>query len=215
MVLGSWFSYVAIGAVALAVVFIVSYIKKGQYEDEARTSIMAVIRRETGFPYRKVVTPTPDSWVRVGKGDYRLPVAKKDENGEPANKTRSPDLRVSPVIGEWDAYPANPFLGMKGLQTRIRKQDWWENDPEPITRREHRTQVTAIDAQGHTREMDAMNLGIRIQEAEARQKQMMDAFTNIPNKMLLYVLLGASVISSIIGVVMIYNLAKTLATKGG
>ena len=104
---------------------------------------------------------------------------------------------------------------MKGLQTRIRKQDWWENDPEPITRPEHRTEVTAIDAQGHTREMDAMNLGIRIQEAEARQRQMMDAFTNLPNKMVLYVLLCASIVSSIIGVVMIYNLAKTLAAKGG
>jgi nitrogen fixation-related uncharacterized protein len=193
-------------AIVLVVFFFVAFIKKGQYEDEARGSIMAVIRRETGFPYRKVVSPTPDGWVSVGKGDYRLPVEGKDENGDPVNKTRNPDLRISPVTLEWDVYPANPFLGMKGLQTRIRKQDWWENNPEPITRPGARTMVTAVDAQAHGREMDAMNIAIRIQEAEARQKQLMDMFSQTANKTLVYIMLGASILVGIIGAWQAYKL---------
>jgi len=192
--------YAAVIAIAVAVLLVVAYIKKGQYEEEARGCILAEIKRETGWPLLKVVKPTPDGWVRVAKGDYRLPIAKRKEAKE-GEKNNPDGQRLLPVILEWAFYPANPFLGLKVLRTPIRKQAWWENDPEPIVREEHRTEVTAADAQAHTREMDAMNIAIRIQEAEARQKQLQAALANQPNKMIVYVMLGIAILLSLIGIV--------------
>lgn len=207
--------------IGIAVVFIIGIIKRGQYEQDSKGKIMSEIRTETGWPLRKVVTPFPDGWVRVGKGDYMLPRVKKDGDdgsaesvdalvGVTAGEAQIVRQReqgsqpaiatVKTIITEWDRYPSSPWMGMKWTQVPIRKQSWWENNPEPIVRPKYRIEATAADAQAHTREMDAMNVGIRIQESEARQKQFMEALSNQPNKMLVYILLGANIIATVIGV---------------
>lgn len=208
---------VGLFGIAIAIVFIIGIIKHGQNEQDSRGKIMAEIRTETGWPFRKVAMPFPDGWVRVGKGDYMLPRIKKDgDDGElvgvlaGVTAEKAQEIRkggsgtavavVKTIITEWDRYPSNPWLGMKWTQVPIRKQSWWENNPDPIVRPKYRIEVTAADAQAHTREMDAMNVGIRIQESEARQKQLMEAMTNQPNKMLVYILLGANILASVIGI---------------
>jgi hypothetical protein len=219
----NWLIGIGLFGIGVAVVFIIGIVKRNEYEADAKGKILAEIKTETGWPYRQVVKPFPDGWVRVGKGDYMLPRIKGDEgeteamvgsllgvtaqeaqtirkggNGDGAQAQRIPVLKT--IVTEWDKYPSKPFLGMGWTQVPIRKQSWWENNPEPIVRPKHRVEVTAVDSQAHTREMDAQNLGIRIQEAEARQKQFMELLTNPKAPMIVLILLGANILATIIGI---------------
>lgn len=221
---GNWIIGVGLFGIGIAVVFIIGIIKQGQNKAEARGKILAEIKTETGWPYRQVVRPFLDGWVRVGRGDYMLPRIKEDEsevqvalvgsmvgmNAQEAQTIRkggngSGDTEVKripilkTIVTEWDLYPSRPFLGMGWTQVPIRKQSWWENNPEPIVRLKYRIELTAADAQAHTREMDAQNLGIRIQEAEARQKQFMELLTNPKPPMIVVILLIANILATIIG----------------
>jgi hypothetical protein len=217
-----WLIGIGLFGIGIAMVFIIGIVKRNQNETDAKGKILAEIKTETGWPYRQVVRPYPDGWVRVGRGDYMLPRLKEDEggvqvalvgamvgvnaqeaqvirkDGDGLGDRRIPILKT--IITEWDKYPAKPFLGMGWTQVPIRKQSWWENNPEPIVRPKYRIEVTAADAQAHTREMDAQNLGIRIQEAEARQKQFMELLTNPKAPMIVVILLGANILAAIIGI---------------
>jgi hypothetical protein len=219
----NWLIGIGLFGIGIAVVFIIGIIKRGQNEADAKGKILAEIKTETGWPYRQVVRPFPDGWVRVGKGDYMLPRIKGDEteaqvmvgamvgvnaqeaqtirkcgDGDGTQAKRIPILKT--IITEWDKYPSKPFLGMGWTQVPIRKQSWWENNPEPIVRPKYRIELTSTDAQAHTREMDAQNLGIRIQEAEARQKQFMELLTNPKAPTIVMILLGANILATIIGI---------------
>jgi len=221
----NWLIGIGLFGIGIAVVFIIGIIKRGQNETDAKGKILAEIKTETGWPYRQVVRPFPDGWVRVGRGDYMLPRIKGDENEvqvalvgsmvgvnaqeaqtirKGGNGSGDSDVKRIPIlktiVTEWDKYPARPFLGMGWTQVPIRKQSWWENNPEPIVRPKYRIELTAVDAQAHTREMDAQNLGIRIQEAEARQKQFMELLTNPKAPTIVLILLGANILATIIGI---------------
>ncbi len=225
---GQWTNIIiAVGlfGIGIAIVFIVGITKRGQNETDARGKILAEIKTETGWPYRQAVRPYPDGWVRVGKGDYMLPRIKEDDTGVQValvgamagvNAQEAQTIRkggngggeaevkrisiLKTIITEWDKYPSRPFLGMGWTQVPIRKQSWWENNPEPIVRPKYRIELTAADAQAHTREMDAQNLGIRIQEAEARQKQFMELLTNPKAPTIVLILLGANILATIVGI---------------
>lgn len=218
--------YVAIGAIVLAILLVVAIRKKVHYDDEARGSIKAVIKLPTGRPLEYIVRPTPDGWVRLGKlGDYKLAAERRIcecEHDEQAHEfaIKGEDIkegvrgkctqcvciefklkRVIPAIREWARYPSTPFLGLKAIQTEIRTQDWYLNNPEPITPSDHRTVVTAVDAAMHTREMDAQSVGIKIQELETHQRTILDALAKLPNATILYIGIGAAVLIPIINFV--------------
>jgi len=125
-------------------------------------------------------------------------IRKGGNGGGDTEVKRIPILKT--IVTEWDKYPARPFLNMGWTQVPIRKQSWWENNPEPIVRPKYRIELTSVDAQAHTREMDAQNLGIRIQEAEARQKQFMELLTNPKAPTIVLILLGANILATIIGI---------------
>lgn len=217
--------YVA-AAVAFILVglFVVALAKQEGYRQDVRRKIKVVIKRETGFPLTKIVEPMQDGWVRVDKGDYKLPDEDKQKqiyegltvqerlllrrgiSVKTYNKlTREEqhfilkDLQIVPPAMEWDFYPSNPFLGLKQLRVPIRKQEFYENDPRPITwLRDREPGVTAVEAQGHTRQMDALTAGIRAKELESKSRQMMEAFGRIANKTFVYAMLAAILVVSII-----------------
>jgi len=226
--------YAAVIAVAVAALLVIALVKKGQYDEEARNGLLAEVWLPSGRPVQRVIQSSPDGWVRMGRlGDYRLAVPRRicecghDESDhqfitvDPKTRVKTvsvkchcgctefKEAKVIPAIRRWAKYPSNPFLGIKAIQTWIRTEAWYLNNPEPITPTENRTKVTAIDAQAHTREMDAQNVGIRIQESEARQKQLQAAIENQPNKMLVYGGLGGLILLSVI------VLVQLIAMKGG
>lgn len=207
---------VGILGIGLAVIFIVGNMKRNANQQEAKDKIKAVVRRETGWPITKIVMPFPDGWVRVGRGDYMLPRIREgqgdDEEFLSAEDAQIKRIKsqtdggvaiksaIKPMALEWDVYPSKPWLGMSWTQVPIRKQDWWENDFHPIVREERKTEYTAIDAQAHTREMDAMNVGIKIQESEARQKQFMEALQGGVPKMHFYIIMGIVIVLLVVGI---------------
>lgn len=213
--LGSWYFnllYAGIAAIVIAVFFVLAWRRAGQYRQEAQGSIMAVIKRQNGFPLKKRVPLQPDGWVRVGKGDYMLPKTgeiPKELQEKPVEQWDDKDRllyrnerKVDETAMEWDRYPSTPFLGLKALQVPIRSQQWYENDPTPITWKGHKEPpVTAIEAQAHTRQLDAQNVAIRIHESEEREKRLVALFQTVANKYAVYILLGAAVIIGIINFV--------------
>jgi len=109
--------------------------------------------------------------------------------------------RVITAIRRWDKYPQRPFLGLSTLQVDVRTESWYYNHPEPITPPENRTLVTAVDAQFHTREIAAEMAAVEIQEQEARQQQLIKAIQAQPNKLVVYLLLGATVLVSVMNLI--------------
>lgn len=226
--LGSWYFnilYAGVAAIVIAVIFVIAWRKKGQYEKEASGNILCIIKRDTGWDLMKVVTPFSDGYVRVGRGDYKLPVGGKDflpeelpdgypldDEGNPLPKAQLSvedrlkfynERHLEPSAFRWRRYPTTPFLGLKALQVPIRAAEWWENDPRPITKRGDREpEVTAAELQAHTRQLDAQNLGIKIHEGEERERRFMQVFSSLCNKYIVYIGLGAILIGVVISIVM-------------
>lgn len=200
---GSWFPHLmnlAILAIVAVAVFGALFYYKGKYANEARGKIMAEVRMPSGWDHYEIVRPFPDGWVRIGKGDYKLApeVADKIKEGNPQPFT-IPSKR-------WAMYPMRPFMGLRWLQVPIRKESWYYGDPNPVMWPENQIQVTAVDAQAHTREMDAMKIGMAVQEAEARQSALLDAFRKIPDKTVIYVMLGGVALAVGIALVQIFTM---------
>jgi hypothetical protein len=227
---GSWFVYLMNGAILaiLAVIALVAIlVKRDQYAKEARNAVLCELWIPGGRPYQKLAHPTPDGWVRLGRaGDYKLAVARRlctcghdeNEHGLAENKatrqvgrgkcqhvgcecTQFEEGRVIPAIRRWGLYPIRPFLGLKTLQVDVRQESWWLNDPTPITPPDNRTTVTAIDAQFHTREQVAAEGAVEIQEQEGRQRAFVEAMQKMPDKMLLYILVGISIAVGLFGLI--------------
>lgn len=206
---GSWFPHLmnlAILAIVAVAVFGALFYYKGRYAKEAKGSIMAEVRMPSGWDYYQVTKPLPDGTVRIGKGDYWLAKSNKE-----AVKEGNPHSFIVPTK-RWAMYPMRPFMGLRWLQVPIRKESWYYGDPNPIMWPENQMQVTAVDAQCHTREMDAQNVGIRIQESEAREKRMNEVLSRLPDKTVLYIIIGGV---GIIGVITLIQLVQFLASQGG
>jgi hypothetical protein len=164
--LGSWYVVILIFAISIAVLFFIINWKSQQYHQDVIGKVKVVIKRTTGWPLIKIVEEMADGWVRVGKGDYKLP---NDDEQKAAFENLPEDQRrlllgerqVIPPAIEWSWYPKKPFLRITP-RVPIRTVTFYENDPRPITwLRECEPQVTSIVAQAHTRQMDALTAGIR------------------------------------------------------
>lgn len=234
---GSWFpimmnlAIVAIVAVAFGGLMIYY---KNQYDNQARGGIWADIWLPNGASFFKLVKPTVDGWVKVLKGHYKLSVSRQfctcghEESNHVMTRSDSKDrvgrlkcqvqgcgceafesARVIPNVRRRAKYPPRPFLGLKFLQADVRTESWYLNNPEPITWPDNRLTITALDSYVHTREMTADQSAAEIAENEARQRVWVDTIKKIPDKMVLYILIGASVLVGVI------NLVQYLTSKGG
>lgn len=229
---GPWFVYLMNAAVLalIALGVLIGILKKrGEYAKVSAGKILAEVWLPTGRSIGVLARPTPDGWVNLGKlGDYRLAgerILCQCGHDHPAHELmhkgknvirgrctvegceceRMETDRILPAIRRWGKYPSAPFLGIKTLQVDVRTEAWYLNNPEPITAPENRTTVTAVDAQFHTREMAAEIAAVEIQEQEARQRQLMEAISNQPHKMLVYVLLGGNIFLGILILIQIFS----------
>lgn len=237
--LGSWYMYLMYGAIAAVigiVLLIVSSRKREEYAREVRGKYKVVIHRATGHPLVKIVKEGIDGWVRVDKGDYKLPDDTKQREAfaklseidkrivltglspETIEKLTDEekhillgDRMVIPSSIEWDDFPDSPFLGIKSSRVKIRRLDYLTNDPRPITwLRDREPEVTTAEAQAHTRQLDAMIAGVRAQELESKSRQMLEAFQRIADKNLVYILLVANVIIGIVIAIMVKGIKVPL-----
>ena len=197
---GPWFVYLmnlAILAIVAIVVFVWMNVKRGQYLKEAAKCIQAEIIPETGQSrYYTVPLGANDEWVRIGNKRYKI------------DKTRR----------RWGVHPRLPFIGLRTMQVPIRKETWYEDDPNPAYRLkvplsgkkeednlltpEQRQQaentLTAAEVDAMVREETAVQAAAEAIETQHRQKELTNAIANQPNKMVVYILAGAAAFSGIV-----------------
>jgi hypothetical protein len=209
--IGSWYFITFAAAIGIAVTFLIVHQKTQQYRQFVVGKVKVVIHTDTGWPLTKIVEETPDAWVRVGKGDYKLP--KDDEQkkifdrlpDEEKHRLLGEKLVIPPAM-EFTYYPETPLLGIKSTRVPIRTAHFHENDPRPWTwLREHEPEVTAVMAQAHTRQMDALQAGIRAEELDKQNKQIMHVLGNLMTKTAQYIIGIAGIVLSVIILIMIYR----------
>ena len=201
--------------IALAI-YIIAARKRATYQREVVGKIRAIIKQPSGYPLKKIVSITPDGWVKVEGGDYKLPDTEEQKKAfeEAFEEVHGKELSelnaeerlqyfgeriIIPSAMEWGLYPSRPFLGMGWTQVPIREQEWFANDPTPITWLGHKEpRVTATISQAHTLQGDALHAGNRAKELESKSRQWMEAFRQIPSKTILYVMGAGAIVLLII-----------------
>lgn len=180
---GIWFVHlmnVAILAIIGVVVLVAIFVKKRQYQKEARRCVQAEILLSTGWPeYHTVRCGVNDAWVKLKGFEYKL----------------------NPLKTRWGMHPRVPFLGLSDLQVPIRRETWYKDDPNPIYRTSEVPDVTSAEIQAKTREATAIAAGAEAVEMESRQRQMVEAIANQPNKTYVYLGLGLVFVGVVVLVV--------------
>ena len=192
--IGSWYFVTFAAAIGVAIMFFIIHQKTQQYRAFVVGKVKVIIHRTTGWPLVKVVDVMADGWARIGKGDYKLP--REDEQKaifdtltEEQQKELLGERKIIPPAMEWTFYPETPFIGIKSTRVPIRTVHFNENDPRPITwLRDKEPEVTTVVAQAHTRQMDALQAGIRAEELDKQNKRIMTALGNLVTKNVQYVM---------------------------
>ena len=228
---GSWFVWVInLAVLSFIGIGILIWVlrQRNKHARDAYGKVLAEVQLPTGRSIYSLSKPSPDGWVSLGKlGDYRLAGERRickcgHEEGfhEMAVVAKTQEVihgkcmrcdcgefvidKLIPAIRRWGKYPPTPFLGLRTLQVDVRTEAWYLNNPEPITPPETRTTVTSVDAQFHTREAAAEMAAVEIQEQEARQRQLLEAIRNQPHKMVVYIMLGATIVLGIMNIVQVF-----------
>ena len=184
---GGWFVHLMnIGILALIATgaMIAILYKRGQYQKQAQVCIRAEIQLPTGWnEYHTVECDFNAKSLDIENFTYLLNSAHR----------------------RWDKHPRNPILGLTWLQVPIRIESWEKDNPEPIRPTYEKIIATAAEIKAISREVQAANSAMEIQEIDNRQKELINAITNQPNKMIVYVMLGAAVLISGISAFMLFQ----------
>ncbi len=176
----------AILAILFSIAIIAVLVKRSKYAKEANGSIRAEIQLPTGWSEYHTVPCNPDAKsVDVKDFTYML----------------------NPARRRYGKHPMNPFMGLSWLQVPIRIESWYLDNPEPIKVPEDKIVATSAEIKAMTREIQATTAAMEIQEIEARQKELTNAILNQPNKTVVYVLLAAVSLVSIITLIVLAQLA--------
>lgn len=194
----------------IAPVLIGLFIKCWWNMRRTRGCMVAEIWEPSGDTTRELVKPDPTGHtVAVDNLVYRLPRELSDEE---IKKFAEKGVRI---------YPRKRWMFMRNLPLPaipLRVESWERNNPEPIrpfygrvTEKgefdDSQLTVTASEWNIQKSAMRAAELGTFYQEMAAMTKEWTRAMTNLPNKIIVYLGLGAAALGSIIAAVMIYQLA--------
>lgn len=209
--IGSWFFVAFAASIGIAVMFFIMHQKTQQHRQFVIGKVKVVVHRNTGWPLTKVVDETPDGWVSVGKGDYKLPTDDEQKavydklSSEEKHRLLGDKLIIPPAM-EWTFYPETPLFGIKSTRVPIRTVHFDENDPRPRTwLREHEPEVTAVLAQAHTRQFHALQAGIRAEELDKENKRIMHVLGNLMTKNVQYIMGVGSIALNVVILVILYK----------
>jgi len=208
-----WFMIVFDTMLVLLIVMGLIFLRAWWTIRRTEGKIVAEIWGPDGFPVRHLVKPdkTGDT-VTLDDKVYRL---KEDKPADkPAN---NPNSHAYPSR-RYTKYPANPPFGIKPLQVILRIESWEYDNPEPIRPfygrfdengkfTDSQLTVTSTEWQAQKSVIQATGIAMSVQEREAREKEWARAMANLPNKMVVYIGLGAAAIGSVIAAVMVYQMA--------
>jgi len=187
---GSWFVWLldgAILAILFAVALILIFIKRNSNNKDALSKIRAEIILPTGWSeYHTVPCDVNAKTVSVGDYIYTL----------------------NPQKHRYGKHPMNPFMGLSWLQVPIRIETWMKDNTEPV-RGDYSHQVaTAAEIKAMTREIQATTAAMEIQEIDQRQKELTNAISNQPNKVIVYIGLALASLASIVSLILVWQLVS-------
>ena len=175
-----------------------------------RGCIVAEIWEPNGDTPREIVKPDPTGHtVVVDNLVYRLPRELSDEE---IKKFNAKGVRI---------YPRKRWIFMSNKPLPpipLRIESWERDNPEPIRPfygritedgkfDDSQLTVTSSEWQAQKSVIQAMGIAMSIQQQEAIMKEQQKLIANIPNKMIIYIGLGITVAGSVIGAVMVYQMA--------
>lgn len=173
--------------------------------------------------------------IKVGGGTYLLPRDAKDVNyplsaeekakkssdvevfGTPPSKRLGDQKGKEYPIRHWVRWPLKPFLGVSFLQRTLRAEIWDEGNPESL-RSFYGTinkegqfvghlHATASEITSIKNVAEAAGIVGQVEESRELQKIANKALTNQPNKMVVYIGLGAAIVGAIVIIFLIHQLA--------
>lgn len=177
----------AILAIIAFVIGIALFIKKGQYAKEAVGKLRAEIQLPTGWSEFHIV-PIDDNAKSVTVDNFIY--------------------MINPEKRRFGVHPLRPFMGLAWLQSPIRIETWFKDNPEPMRQAYDATIATSAEIHAITREIQATDAAMRIQEMDARQQQLENALANQPNKTIVYILLAVVAIIGIVNAAIIAQWAQ-------
>lgn len=165
--------------VALTFIILLAIVFEGWRNTKAtRGKMIAEIWEQSGFPVRNLVDISPDGkTVEVDGCTYALP---KEPTKAEAEKSEHyyPSRRY--VL--WGRLPVG--------KVTLRIDSWEKDNPEPIRPCYDKPVVTALEWTAQKRAIQATAIAFRIQESEARQKELEKSLANQPSKMVVYLGIG-------------------------
>jgi hypothetical protein len=171
---GPWFvglMDLAVLAIVALVVLVYIQIRRNQYRREAHQCIQVEILLSTGHSeFHTVKCGISDEWVEIEGIRYKL----------------------DKEIRRWGSHPRLPFMGLSTLQCDIRKEMFHKDDPNSIYRAKGTPDTTGSEIDAMVRAAAAVAAGAEAVEMQSRQKQMVEAIANQPNKNIVYALLIAA-----------------------
>jgi len=179
--------------------------------------IIAEIWEPSGFATRVMVKPEPNGHtVNVDHLEYRLPKELSEREFE---KETAELKKAGKPISQSHTYPRRrwvyrPNWPMPSIPMRI--ESWERDNPEPIRPFYGRVDkdgkfidsqltVTSTEWQAQKSVIQATGIAMSVQEREAREKEWARAMANLPNKMIIYIGLGALLLLSVISLLMMYQ----------
>jgi len=174
---GGWFVYLmnlAILAVVGIIVLVVIQVKKGQYLKDAAGKIQVEIWLATGYrEYHTIPCDLNAKTITIGGSTYTL----------------------NPNRMRWGRHPRLPFMGLASMQVPIRLESWFQGVKEPIAHpQEQVNSLSAQELRALMRQGRATLIARHSQLLEAGQKGLVNAIANQPNKVVVYALLGVTII---------------------
>ncbi len=184
---------VVIFIVAMAFIVLLAFVTENWRNTRAtKGKMIAEIWEPNGFPMRHLVDMAADGKaIEFEHGVYEL--------------TR--DLTEEQIkAGEAQSYPSRRFTTWGRLplgKVTIRIESWYKDDPNPIRPPHEKPVVTALEYAARTRSIQASAIAMRIQENEARQRELEKTIRNQPSKIVVYIGLGACILVGIVAIFMI------------
>jgi hypothetical protein len=212
-----WFVYAFDLVVFVGAFLLLLYLKAWwnvrKFKGKNAMKMYAEIWEPSGRRPKHLVEPDPDgATVTVKNLVYRLPSEKSEKEiaeamkeGKPASGSHIYPRRCWMEIPNWPL-PSIP----------VRVESWELDNPEPIRPFYGRVDedgkfldsqltVTSSEWAAHRSKITAIGIAQDANERAAREKEWLKSMTNMPNKMLIYVGLGALLILAVINLFMIYQ----------
>lgn len=172
----------------------------------AQGKMIAEIWEPSGYPVRRLA-----KWEKSGKTvevDGLTYVLKQETSEEEKQEILKGHGQESEEI-QPSIYPSHRYTGygIWPFRAILRIETWIKGNPNPLRPPAEKPEVSAAELTSIKNEIYAISLGMEIQEAQERQKQLTGVIANMPSKTVLYIICGGTLFLTLITLVIVFQLS--------